>query len=232
MSLAHPELPIKAVAFDLDGLIFNTEEIFSSAAKQMVVERRGLLMPPDLFKNMMGRRAPESIGVMKSMLNLSESVEALIDEAWSLFFGLLDSRLSPMPGLFELLSHLEQCEIPKAVATSSPRSYLERVMNRFELLPRFEFALTAEDVVHGKPNPEIYLKAAQKLGVEPREMLVLEDSETGSRAAAAAGAFIVSVPHEFSRDQDFSVAKRVARGLNDALIFELLGPQSPMRRVS
>lgn len=227
MSLVHPELPIRAVAFDLDGLIFNTEEIFSAAAKQMVVERRKLAMPPDLFKNMMGRRAPESIGVMKRMLDLPESVEALIEEAWSLFFGLLDERLAPMPGLFDLLSHLEACAIPKAVATSSPRAYLERVMNRFELLPRFEFALTAEDVVHGKPNPEIYLKAAERLGVSPREMLVLEDSETGSRAAAAAGAFIVSVPHEFSRDQDFGVAKRVARSLNDALILDLLGQQSP-----
>ena len=224
MTFAFPQRPLRAVAFDLDGLIFNTEEIFSQAAKQMIVERRGLKLPPDLFKNMMGRRAPESIGAMKSMLDLPESVEALIEEAWQSFFALLDQQLAPMPGLFELLAHLEHCSIPKAVATSSPRSYLERVMGQYELLPRFHFTLTAEDVVHGKPNPEIYLKAAHRLGVEPNEMLVLEDSETGSRAAAAAGAFVISIPHEFSRDQDFSVAQRIARKLNDELILQLLQP--------
>lgn len=228
----HPARQIRAVAFDMDGLIFNTEEVFNIAATQMVVDRRGLEMPPTLFKSMMGRRAAESIGVMKSMCGLSDSIDDLQVEAWDLFFKLLEDQLQTMPGLYELLQHLEHCGIPKAVATSSPRTYLDKVMARFDLLPRFEFALTAEDVVLGKPNPEIYLKAAAQLGVAPEEMLVLEDSETGSRAAAAAGAFIISVPHALSRDQDFSVAKRIASRLNDPLIMDLLAPQTPLRCVS
>ena len=222
MSHTHPARPIRAVAFDMDGLIFNTEEVFNIAATQMVVDRRGLEMPPTMFKNMMGRRANESIGVMQSMCGLTESIEALQVEAWDLFFELLDQQLQTMPGLYELLQHLEHCGISKCVATSSPRSYLERVMGRFELLPRFEFALTAEDVVLGKPNPEIYLKAAAQMGVAPDEMLVLEDSETGSRAAASAGAFIVSVPHALSCDQDFSVAKRIASPFVFPLINKIL----------
>lgn len=77
-------------------------------------------------------------------------------------------------------------------------------------------------MTHGKPNPEIYLKAAEHLGVRPENMLVLEDSETGTRAAAAAGAFIVSVPHEHTEGHDFSQSKYVASGLNDPFILRIL----------
>lgn len=224
MSHVVPERPIRAVAFDLDGLIYNTEHVFNRTAVQMVANR-SLPMPPDLLKSMMGRRAEESFKVMKQMLDLPDSIEELQEEAWASFFDMLDLYLRPMPGLFELLSHLETCQVPKAVATSSPRWYMERMLGRNDLAQRFSFALTAEDVTHGKPNPEIYLKAAEGLGVAPEEMLVLEDSEAGTRAAAAAGAFVISVPHEHSCHHDFSTAKRVARQLNDELIMELLGPQ-------
>lgn len=223
--MAHlvPDRPIRAVAFDLDGLIYNTEHVFNRTAVQMVANRN-LPMPPDLLKSMMGRRAEESFLVMKQMLNLADSIESLQQEAWASFFDMLDLHLRPMPGLFELLSHLETCQLPKAVATSSPRWYMERMLGRHELAARFSFALTAEDVTIGKPNPEIYLKAAAGLGVDPAEMLVLEDSEAGTRAAAAAGAFVISVPHEHSSHHDFSVAKRVAKQLDDILIMELLSP--------
>lgn len=214
---------IRAVAFDLDGLIFNTEDVFNLTAKEMVSNRH-LPLPPTLLKSMMGRRAQDSFGLMKSMLGLSETIDELQDEAWRIFFELLDAHLRPMPGLFELLSHLEACGVPKAVATSSPRWYLDRMLCRHELAPRFAFALTAEDVIEGKPHPEIYLKAAAGLGVAPHEMLVLEDSEAGTCAAAAAGCFIVSVPHDHSRHHDFSRAKRVATRLDEPFLLNLLKP--------
>jgi HAD superfamily hydrolase (TIGR01509 family) len=109
-----------------------------------------------------------------------------------------------------------------AIATSSSRRYLTALLQKFELLDRFAFTLTAEDVVHGKPHPEIYLTAARRHGVAPAEMLVLEDSETGTRAAAAAGAHVISIPHEHSRRHDFSIARAVAQRLDDPLILRLL----------
>ena len=127
-----------------------------------------------------------------------------------------------MPGLFELLDLIELKGLPKGVATSSPRDYLENVFGLFNLMPRFPVALTAESVTHGKPNPEIYLKAADQLGVHPEEMLVLEDTQTGTRAGAAAGAFVVSVPHEHTATHDFSQAKYVARGLDDPFVTGLV----------
>jgi HAD superfamily hydrolase (TIGR01509 family) len=112
--------------------------------------------------------------------------------------------------------------MPKGVATSSARRYLETILQRFNLLERFHFTLTAEDVTHGKPHPEIYLKAAERLQVAPQEMLVLEDSHAGSLAAAKAGAVVISVPNEHSRFQDFSHAVAIATRLDDACVLQLL----------
>lgn len=217
---------IRAVAFDLDGLILNTEHVFARAAAVMLANRRRA-MPPDLLRRMMGRRPPEGFAVMAEMLQLTESPAELESEAKDIFFRLLETELTTMPGIHGLLDRIEAAGLPKAVATSSPRRYLDDLLARVGLIERFQFALTAEDVVLGKPNPEIYLKAAARLGVAPHEMLVLEDSETGTNAAAAAGAHIVSVPHEFSREHNFAQARFVANGLLDPGILALVTPPVP-----
>lgn len=223
-----PPLPerIRAVAFDLDGLMFNTEHVFALAAERML-SGRGLEMPPNLLRKMMGRRPPEAMRQMRELCGLTESIGDLHAESHSTFFELLDEHLEPMPGLFELLGLLESRSVPKGVATSSPRDYQIDLMGRFDLLPRFAFALTAEDVQNGKPDPEIYLTAAERHGVPPAELLVFEDSEAGTNAAAAAGAFVISVPHEHSRSHNFENASRVARSLADPVVIEVVNRSEP-----
>jgi HAD superfamily hydrolase (TIGR01509 family) len=144
-------------------------------------------------------------------------------ESEDLFVSLLDGYLAPLPGLMELLGGLESAGIPKAICTSSSRRVLCAVLSRFQLEPRFAFCLTAEDITHGKPHPEIYLKAAARLDLSPHEILVLEDSQTGCRAAAAAGTLVAAVPCEHSRNQDFSVASLVLDSLADPRLYEILG---------
>lgn len=212
---------IRAVVFDLDGLMFNTEDIFNRTGTELL-RRRGKAATPEVFHAMMGRRAREAFQAMIDLMDLSDSIDQLSAESGQIFDELLETHLAPMPGLFDLLDLIESQDLPKGVATSSDRDYLTRVLGRFELLPRFQHMLTAEDVQLGKPHPEIYLTAAKRLGVAPSEMLVLEDSENGTRAAAAAGAHIISVPHDHSRHHDFSVAKGIARSLADPLIADLI----------
>ncbi|QDU40262.1 Phosphorylated carbohydrates phosphatase [Maioricimonas rarisocia] len=212
---------IRAVVFDCDGLMFNTEEIFHEATHTLL-RRRGKVPTAEMFHQMMGRRAEESFQVLIDHNGLDETFESIRVEYFEIFFALIERSIAPMPGLLELLDHLEVRNLPKGVATSSERSYLQKLLGRFELTSRFHMMLTAEDVTRGKPNPEIYLRAAELLEVEPAEMLVLEDSEAGTRAAAAAGAHIISVPHEHSRHQDFSSARAMARGLHDPVIRSLL----------
>lgn len=215
------QVKIKAVVFDLDGLMFNTEDVFHLTGTELL-RRRGKQATPAVFHAMMGRRAVDAFQAMIDLMELTETIEELQAESSEIFDELLDHHLAPMPGLFELLALIDERGLPKGVATSSDRAYLTRILGRFGLLERFDPTLTAEDVSRGKPHPEIYLTAAARIGVAPHEMLVLEDSENGTRAAAAAGAHIISVPHAHSRHHDFSVAQGVANGLHDLLIHNLL----------
>ncbi|HEY3969203.1 MAG TPA: HAD family phosphatase [Planctomycetaceae bacterium] len=214
--------PIRAVVFDLDGLMFNTEDIFNEVGRQ-VLRRRDKEMTRELLQQMMGRRAPEALQIMIDFHALeADTVAGLIEETRTLFTELAVDRLAPMPGLFELLSHIEARGLVKGVATSSGRRYLEEILGRFDILSRFAMTLSAEDVTHGKPHPEIYQTAAARLGVAPHEMLVLEDSHAGTTAAVAAGAHAVSVPNDHSRYQDFSHAAYIATRLDDPYVLQLL----------
>ena len=220
MTVVRPS--IRAVCFDLDGLMFNTEHVFYESA-EVLLGRRGLAMSRGAMDAMLGRRPVESFQALIDYLGLKgEGPVELLAESRVIFYELLDTKLLPMPGLFELLDLIEAKGLPKGVATSSPRDYLEHMFGRFNLLPRFPVTLTAESVTHGKPNPEIYLKAAELLGVRPDQMLVLEDTQTGTRAGAAAGAYVVSVPHEHTQSHDFSMASYVATGLDDPHVLELV----------
>ncbi len=212
---------IKAVVFDFDGLMFNTEEIFNLSGKELL-RRRGKEMTPAILSMMMGRRSDEAFPMMIEALGLTEDPSVLRAEERAIFHDMLWKHVAPMPGLLELLARIESRGLPKGVATSSRRPYIESLLNHFKLIDRFHVTLTAEDVTRGKPHPEIYLTAAARIGVAPAEMLVLEDSEMGTRAAAAAGAVAVSVPHEHSRSQDFSAAYYIATGLHDPTILGLL----------
>jgi len=213
--------PIRAVCFDLDGLMFNTEHVFFDAGGELL-RRRGHQMTVDVMNVLIGRRPHESFRALVKHLDLRDTPESLLAESKEIYEAMLAVRLAPMPGLFDLLERIEARQLPKGVATSSPRHYLNSVLGRFELLPRFDITLTAEDVTHGKPNPEIYLKAAEQFGVEPAEMLVLEDSHAGTQAAVNAGAHVVSVPHEFTLGHDFTGAKHVAHSLQDPYLQQVL----------
>jgi len=214
-------MPVKAAVFDLDGLMFNTEEIFDLAGDELL-KRRSLRMTDEIRRSMMGRRAPEAYQKLLELTGLDEPMDALIEEARAIFMDLLDDRLQPMPGLFELIDHLGHLRLPIGVATSSYREYVEDLLGRYELLAKFDAMLTMEDVTRGKPDPEIYLLAAERLGVAPTEMIVFEDSEAGTKAASAAGAVTISVPHRHTSSHDFSSATQVVSSLGDSRIYELL----------
>ena len=219
---------LRAVSFDLDGLMFNTEDVYWEVGCELL-KRRGQEFTRELASAMMGRPPKESFEVMIAWCNLDDTWQELQAETEELCVGLLEKRLAPMPGLLELLAALERAGIPKAICTSSPRRFLTAVLEPFAMERRFQFMLAAEDVTHGKPHPEIYLKAAERFGLAPEHTMVLEDSQTGCEAAAAAGTFVVAVPSEHSRHQDFRVASLVADSLRDARIYEALGLE-PNRR--
>ena len=211
---------IEAVAFDMDGLMFNTEDLYDQVG-QILLERRGQNYSRDLKLEMMGLPGPVAFEVMRQRCKLDDSVEELQSETDAIFGDLLPNQIATMPGLEKLLETLERIGIPKAVVTSSHRQFAKRALGFFDLGPRFEFILTAEDVTNGKPDPEVYLAAAKRFEIEPANMLVLEDSRTGSRAGAESGAYTIAVPTQHSQGQDFSHVHHVATRLDDKVIIQL-----------
>lgn len=213
---------LAAAVFDLDGLLFNTEDLYQQVGAE-VLRRRGHEFGPELLHAMMGRPGRVALQMMIDYHRLDDTVETLAQESAEIFPAILNEQLAFMPGVPELLAALERASIPKAVATSSGRRFTTDVLGRFDLETRFAFLLTAEDVAEGKPHPEIYLKAAARFGLEPSQVIVFEDSQNGCRAAVAAGAVAVAVPGDHSRHHDFSGASLVADTLADPRIYELLG---------
>jgi HAD superfamily hydrolase (TIGR01509 family) len=221
-SPSQPQPPLRAVTFDLDGLMFNSEELYHEVGATLL-SRRGKEISGELLDQMMGRQAHVALGVMIDWHQLSDTPEQLAAESAEIFVELLPARLQPMPGLLDLLTALEAANIPKAIGTSSSRAFVDRALAIFDLAPRFNFILAAEDIEHGKPAPDIYLLAAQRHGVTPIEMMVLEDSQNGCQAAVAAGAFAVAVPHGQSRAHKFHGVQFMADTLADPRIYDALG---------
>lgn len=224
-----PVFPIPAprgVTFDLDGLLVNTEELYQDVGTELL-RRRGKDFEPELLDRMMGRPQQVSLRIMIDWHRLDDTIEGLAAETKEIFTAYLDSRLAPMPGAVALLDGLAAAGIPFGVATSSGPDFAHDVLGRVGFLERMGFVLTCNDVREGKPHPEIYLAAAGRLGVVPGQMLVLEDSHNGCRAAVAAGAFAVAVPGGHSHSHDFDGAAFIATSLADPRIYAALDLPSP-----
>ena len=176
-------------------------------------------MTPEIMAAMLGRRAAEAYPAFKRLTGLEESPDELLVELRRRFTSEVDTAVHPTPGLIALLAHLEKRGIPRAVATSSRREYAEGLVRRHGLIDHFAFLLTAEDVTHGKPDPEIYRTAAARFGIEPGSLMVLEDSPPGLAAARAAGAFAVGVPHEHSPAEGLGLADLIVPRLDDPALF-------------
>jgi HAD superfamily hydrolase (TIGR01509 family) len=212
---------IRAVAFDLDGLMFDTESLFFRVASEML-SARGKIFTREIMAAMIGRQAAIAYPAMKVMAGLEESTDALLAEARERFFALIDSAVHTTPGLFSLLDHLETLGLPRAVCTSSRRAYAERLLGNHGLADHFAFLLCAEDVTRSKPDPEIYQTAAARFGIDPSELMVLEDSPAGLSAAKASGSFAVAIPHEHSPEDALRGADLIASRLDDPAVLAIL----------
>lgn len=217
-----PEPPLRAVTFDLDGLMFNTEEMYQEVDRE-ILARRGKPPSTELLDQMMGRKASVALQLMIDYHHFPDTVEDLLAESREIMKRLMPARIAPMPGMVALLEALEAAGIPRGIATSSGREFVSSILLRFEWESRFAFVLSGDSIEHSKPAPDIYLLAAERHGVRAEDMMVLEDSQVGCQAGVAAGAYTVAVPAGRSRVHDFSGVRFVANSLADERIYRALG---------
>lgn len=196
-SLATPAIirlaPFEAAIFDMDGTLLDTEAVFRDIVFDVCTEL-GFEMTHDVHRSMVG--------------SSHETTNRLLIEAYGVAFpyALFDEKcrvsmrershagVPVKPGAVEFITELRARGIPAAVATSSRNPHAEHHLSAAGLLDLFETVVTRDDVVNPKPHPEPYLTAAERLGVNPRRCLALEDSHSGVRAAHAAGMQTVMVP--------------------------------------
>lgn len=214
-------MPYKAVAFDMDGLMLNTEEVYNLAGHRLM-GAYGAKYPQELRNHIMGRPPMVCFAEMIRWNNLKNvTPQELAVKSNELYLDIVAHQgVESMPGLETILLTLERRGIRRCVCTSATRRLMEATLSP-ELRERFEFILTCDDIVHGKPAPEIYLLAALRLEIEPSDMVVLEDSENGCRAGKAAGAMTVAVIGPHCVGQSYEVADLVVNRLDAPEILTL-----------
>lgn len=212
---------IRGVALDMDGLLFDTERLYWEVGDR-VLQRRGHRYRKPLQERMMGRIGVAALQQMVDFHQLSDSAEDLLEESDQLFTEMLAAGVDTMPGVESWIEHLKRSGVPFGLATSSRRKFVDMLFRQVDWFDSLAFVLTGDDVTRGKPDPEMYLKAAQKLSIAPHEMLVLEDSGNGCAAAVAAAAFTVAVPSEHTRGQSFQGARLVIDSLLDRRLWNLV----------
>ncbi len=206
--------PIRAVIFDMDGLMIDSESIYWAVGRR-IAKSYGKEVSNQTLGRMMGRSPLDSVKLFVRELQLDADPAELLAKREEEVFQLFKQGVTPMPGLREMLDRFRP-RYQLAIATSARRPFVDVVLAGLGIADRFAVLQTSDDVVHGKPEPEIYLKAMGKLAVEPSDSVVLEDSSNGALAGKRAGAMVIAVPSIFTKDQDFSFVDFRAEDLFEA----------------
>ena len=181
-----------AVVFDLDGLMIDTERLDWQASKA-VGAARGIDVDDDFLRQSIGRRVADVVPEFERRFGHAVGFQAFALEIKIWRDDYIARHGMPWkPGVVELLDHLDQRGIPRALATSTVRA--EAMARMGPLWPRMQTAAFGDEVAHGKPAPDIYLLAVERLGVPAARCLALEDSLPGVEAAERAGLTVIMVP--------------------------------------
>ncbi len=192
--MRHDQLrDIDAVIFDLDGLILDSERPIRDAVIE-VVAALGFDMPEAFYATLIGVPGPECDLMIRDYFGPRFPFDSYFESSNAKIATALAEGIALKSGVREILQHLDARKTPLALATSSSRRYVERQLEANNLASFFKAVATRDDVKRGKPHPDLFLKAADDLGVAPQRCLVLEDSHNGVRAAHTAGCVPIMVP--------------------------------------
>lgn len=202
---------IKALIFDMDGLMIDSERLYFQAERE-IANKCGKNVKDEILWKMMGRNPVESMTFFVEELRLSFSPIDALNMRNHIMREKLKTDLKPMPGLTHILDTFYG-NLKLAVCTGTQEELLDIVMDKLEIREKFAVVQTSDKIKRGKPDPEIYLASCNKLGFDPKDCVVLEDSSNGALSGKRAGCYVIVIPSEYTLGQDFSFVDFVAEDL-------------------
>ncbi|KAL9234105.1 hypothetical protein vseg_009012 [Gypsophila vaccaria] len=203
------------VIFDLDGTLINTDGVISVLLRNIIVKKYQKLWDGREASKIVGKTPLEAAAAVVEDYELPCAAEEFLKE----FTPLLSDhwgKIKPLPGANRLIKHLHGHGIPMALASNSPRSFVEqKICNHQGWKESFSAIVGCDEVISGKPSPDIFLEAAKQLNVEPSSCLVIEDSIPGVTAGKAAGMAVVAVPSLPKQSHLYTMADEVINSLFD-----------------
>lgn len=189
------------VIFDMDGVLVDSEEFICQAACRMFAEK-GLIVQPEDFVPFVGMGENRYIGGVAEKYNLPVDIDAVKKRTYDIYLEIIKGVLKPLPGVHEFIDTCRKRGKKIAVASSADRRKVLGNLAEIDLPTEcFDAVITAEDVEHKKPAPDIFLLAAERIGLEAKDCLVVEDAVSGVAAAKAAGAKCLALTSSFTREQ-------------------------------
>lgn len=209
-----------AVLFDLDGVIVDTGLAHHASFRQLG-EEEGYQISDELFRSLFGRRNEEIFPILFNSTLPDDRVAMLSDRKEEIFRAIIVGRVQPLPGVLSLLPALNQAGFQLAIGSSTPRANIEQILLELNLKKYFAAIISAENVSHGKPHPEVFLNGARALGVPPEQCVVVEDAVAGVEAALRGGMSPLAVTTNHSRSA-LAAAHRVVDSLAEVTPDDIL----------
>ncbi len=212
VAVQNTRTPIKAVIFDMDGVITDSELLYGEAIN-VVFEGAPHVLTDDDHRAIMGSSIDYTWDWIMRRFNLSGPVERWKQRYDDAVVRLLTKKAEPTPGIYQLLDDIEQRHVRLGLASSSQHNWVMAVLGKLGLKDRFETVASCEMVPNAKPAPDLYLLAVNKLGVIPSECMAIEDTPRGIQAAKAAGIYTVALRTGPTASLDISEADLIIDSL-------------------
>ena len=184
---------IRALIFDMDGLLVDSEPLAARAMDEFLTGH-GLVRRDEVMVQLLGRRLPEAIAIVRDAYGLEHPMEALIEQYGEMRLAAVRGAVRLMPGAVEAIEFGRAAGLSIALATSGMRTHAAVSLAETGLRGMFDAEVTGDEVERGKPAPDLFLLAAERIGVEPAGCVVFEDAPNGVLAAQAAGMRVAAVP--------------------------------------
>jgi len=216
---------VKALVLDMDGVLIDSEPLHLLAYQKYLADF-GLTFREEDNHNFLGMKDVDCAKHLVAMHKLEVTALEFVAQKEAVLHGLFKEQLKVQPGVLQTLQRALELNIPTAIASSATLPTIELVVDLTGIRKFFRCLTSGDEVSNGKPAPDVFLLAAERLGAKPGECLVIEDTFNGVCAAKAAGMMCIAIPCQATRHQDFAHADLVLSSMEEVELEELIAPRS------